>query len=83
MPKTILCPVCAQRCIIDCGKCFTIPVHLGDGYYCPDPDEGFYGEDEGPTICCQYCRHEIILTNLRNSDCYMYKKDVYRLNRQT
>ena len=66
MPRTILCPVCAHRCIIDCGKCFTILVHLGEEYNCPNPDESFYDEDEGSTICCQYCGHEVTQTNLRN-----------------
>ena len=49
------CFFCRKHCFIECGKCYAILRYLGEKHHCPNPDEGFYDQDDGDVLRCVYC----------------------------
>ena len=52
------CHYCNIPCVIKCGHCCTALMFLGQKHDCPDPDEGFFDDNDFDIQLCGRCDQE-------------------------
>ncbi|MEW8548692.1 MAG: hypothetical protein AB2693_34760, partial [Candidatus Thiodiazotropha sp.] len=55
-----LCYYCHLPCVAKCGHCSAALMYLGQKHNCPDPDEGFYDDDDFDIQLCESCAAQFI-----------------------
>ena len=52
------CYYCKISCVVQCGHCFAALMYLGQKHNCPDPDEGFFDDNDFDIQVCSICDSE-------------------------
>ena len=53
--KAARCFYCHQKCEIECGHCAAVLHSFGQKHNCPDPDEGFFDDNDFDIQICESC----------------------------
>ena len=53
------CYYCKISCVVQCGHCFAALMYLGQKHNCPDPDEGFFDDNDFDIQVCSICDREL------------------------
>lgn len=56
---TAHCYYCKRRCIVKCGHCSAGLMFFGQKHCCPDPDDGFFDDNDFDVQLCSLCDQEI------------------------
>ena len=53
------CYYCKVPCVVQCGHCNSASTYLGQKHNCPDPDKGFFDDNDFDIQICGQCDQKI------------------------